>query len=339
MEKNKSVRLTESAIMLAFATILSAIPIVQLPFGGSITACSMLPIILISYRHGAKWGLFTAFAYSLTQMLFGIKYFMGTSIMAAIAIILFDYSIAFTVLGLAGLFRKWIKNQTNALAFGAFFVCTLRYISHVISGCTVWAGVSIPSSDGILYSLIYNATYMVPETIVTIVGAVYVSRLLDFRSDPITRAVPQKKAPDLAVLFSGLWKAFLAIAVVYDVQSIFSKIQNIEDGTFDITRINEVNWVMFAAVTFGGIAVAVLFAVLAGNVPENSTVKLGDLFSALPVVGVGAAVLADAAYIAITLQSGSTTASDWVKFIVSTLAVIIAVIIVTKWSRSKRQAA
>ena len=51
--------------MLAFATVLSLIKIVDMPFGGSVTACSMLPILIIAYRYGTKWGLFTAFAASL----------------------------------------------------------------------------------------------------------------------------------------------------------------------------------------------------------------------------------------------------------------------------------
>ena len=55
-----AVRLTESAIMLAFATVLSLVKIVDLPYGGSITACSMLPILIIAYRYGTGWGLFCA---------------------------------------------------------------------------------------------------------------------------------------------------------------------------------------------------------------------------------------------------------------------------------------
>ena len=54
MQTSKSIRLTESAIMLAFATVLSLIKIVDMPFGGSVTACSMLPILIIAYRYGTK---------------------------------------------------------------------------------------------------------------------------------------------------------------------------------------------------------------------------------------------------------------------------------------------
>ena len=75
MQTRKSIRLTESAIMLAFATVLSLVKIVDLPYGGSITACSMLPILLIAYRYGTAWGLFTAAAFSLLQIVTGMSSF------------------------------------------------------------------------------------------------------------------------------------------------------------------------------------------------------------------------------------------------------------------------
>ena len=73
MQTSKSIRLTESTIMLAFATVLSLIKIVDMPFGGSVTACSMLPILIIAYRYGTKWGLFTAFVYSVLQLILGVS--------------------------------------------------------------------------------------------------------------------------------------------------------------------------------------------------------------------------------------------------------------------------
>ena len=73
MKKNSVVRLTESGILLAFAIVLSFVKLVDLLFGGSITACSMLPIALIAYLHGTAWGLLSAFAFSLVQLLDGMK--------------------------------------------------------------------------------------------------------------------------------------------------------------------------------------------------------------------------------------------------------------------------
>ena len=68
----KTQRLTVSAIMLASATVLAAIcaliPFLHLPFGGGFTVASMLPVVLIAYMYGTKWGLFSAFTYSVIQI-------------------------------------------------------------------------------------------------------------------------------------------------------------------------------------------------------------------------------------------------------------------------------
>lgn len=187
MEKErKTLILAECGIMVAMAIVLSFIKVVDLPYGGSVTAFSMLPIIILSYRHGLRWGILTAFTYSLIQLLFGLNNLgYATSKTAAIAIIMLDYVVAFSCLGLVGIAKKH-KNQTTVLLAGTAVVCVIRYICHVISGCTVWAGVSIPTSDGLFYSLGYNASYMVPETIVTLLAAGMLSEALDFRNERLT---------------------------------------------------------------------------------------------------------------------------------------------------------
>ena len=133
----KTKRLVESALMIALSTILSFIIIFRLPFGGSITACCMLPVILAAYRYGTKWGLVTAFAFSLIQGIQGIAegtfsaaslgvengvfnggFFSGSTLLASFGIFLLDYIIAFTVLGFGGIFRNRIKNKQLSLVCG-----------------------------------------------------------------------------------------------------------------------------------------------------------------------------------------------------------------------------
>lgn len=194
MEKTKtSTKMVECAIMIAMAFVLSFIKVFDLPYGGSVTAASMVPIIIAGYRHGLKWGLTTGFAYSLLQLLTGLgNVAYATTWIAAVAIIVLDYIVAFTVLGLVGLFER-NKKQTTVLVTGTAIVCILRYICHVITGCTVWAGVSIPSSDGLWYSLVYNGSYMIPETIVTIIVIALISKLVDLRATkPVTRKKGRK---------------------------------------------------------------------------------------------------------------------------------------------------
>ena len=180
-EKNisKTRMLTEAAIMLALATVLSIVKILELPYGGSVTVACMLPIVIIAYRHGVKFGLLTAFVFGVIQQIIGLKTLSYvTTWQSVVAVIALDYIVAFTVIGLGGVFRK-MPSQANGLMMGTVLVCALRFLCHVISGATVWAGLSIPTNAALIYSIGYNATYMVPETIVTASAAYYIGCVLE----------------------------------------------------------------------------------------------------------------------------------------------------------------
>ena len=152
----------------------------------------MLPIIIIAYRYGTGWGVFTGGVYGLFQMLLGMNNLRyGTSFWSVLCIILFDYILAFGVLGLGGIFRKTFRNQGLALAAGSLLVSVLRYACHFVSGWAVWGIWAPEGMPAWLYSLGYNASYMVPEAIITILGAVLISLFLDFSSTDITRRAKQ----------------------------------------------------------------------------------------------------------------------------------------------------
>ncbi len=208
-------RLTTSAVMLALAVILAMvcalIPFLNLPFGGGFTIASMLPIVIVSYMYGIKWGMFTSAVYSILQIVMDLYLGKGSTIMAlfmpnsddfmgytaAVAILIIDYVVAYSVLGLGGVFRKKIKNKTLALSLGVVFALSLRYIAHIISGFIfygAWAewfftqenfysigGWILDSFSGkglaLVYSIFYNGLYMIPEIIITVVAALGVSRL------------------------------------------------------------------------------------------------------------------------------------------------------------------
>lgn len=186
MNKNL-LKLCETAIMIALATVLSLFTIANLPFGGSVTLCSMLPIAIISYRYKLKWGILTGLVYGLIQMILGANNLSyGTSALAVILIILFDYLVAFGVIGFSALFRNKIKNnQPLEIGLGVIIACILRYLCHFISGWAVW-GIWAEDVPAWIYSLTYNATYMIPETIVTVIGAVLLCLFFDFRKDTIS---------------------------------------------------------------------------------------------------------------------------------------------------------
>ncbi len=177
MRSTKTKMLAEGALMVALATILSFLRIVNFPWGGSITVLSMLPIAVFSLRYGVKYGFAVSFVYSLIQfgqgMLDGI-FGWGLTPVALIACILLDYIGAFTVLGIAGIFGN---RKMGAIVGGAVLAFMLRFCLHYLSGVLIfnsfgelWAGFSTDNTW--LYSLFYNGAYMLPEMVFTTVGAV-----------------------------------------------------------------------------------------------------------------------------------------------------------------------
>ncbi len=208
--QTKTKRITESAMLIALAVVLEVVGrtvIPPMPFGGQLTLVSMLPIVLISYRHGVRWGLTAGFAYSLVQMALGADtvtaafqpgYFGdGTMIGNAVIMCLFDYVLAYTLLGLGGCFRDSVKQSGLALMLGSLVALLGRYLAHIVSGYVLfsgWAewfftqegfpawGASLvaalsPEMLGLTYSVAYNGLYMVPEMILTAICAVLIARI------------------------------------------------------------------------------------------------------------------------------------------------------------------
>ena len=182
MEKgfSKTRILVECAIMIAVATVLSSIgKIYEAPLGGSVTLASMAPMIIISYRHGIKWGVEAALLYSLIQLMLGLGSvaYVPTAIGIVLCVLL-DYVIAFTLIGFCGVFKKLIKNEYVSVTVGTVAACLGRFVCHLLSGAVVWYEITKEGQWNELvnrvgmwtYSLIYNAQYMVPETIITVIA-------------------------------------------------------------------------------------------------------------------------------------------------------------------------
>ncbi len=261
MKKTNVLALTECGVMVALATVLSLIQLGSFPTGGSITLASMLPIVIIAYRHGTFWGLGAAFTASLAQMLLGLSAFSYvTTWQSILAVALLDYVVAFAVYGLAGIFRKTFKKQYAAMLTGAVFAGLLRYVCHVISGATVWAGLSIPDSAALLYSLSYNATYMIPDTLILALVGAYVGSVIDFRREIPTRILRENVSKLDASLIASAGLSLL-LGIIYDTVAVFTKLQS-ESGEFDITLLSEVNWLSVGIVTAATVAASfVLFLI------------------------------------------------------------------------------
>jgi len=163
-------KLTTSAILIALSAVLSMISVFKAPYGGSVTAASMVPIIIIGFLYSTKWGLLSGFIYAIIQMLLGgIAPPPVPSFIMYILVIFLDYIIAFTVLGLSGFFYRLIKKIKFSIPICGAIVMLLRFICHFISGIVIW---DVYAPDGIhvwIYSLLYNGGYMLPEIIISII--------------------------------------------------------------------------------------------------------------------------------------------------------------------------
>jgi thiamine transporter len=192
-KKQKNSSLEESALMLALSTILAELAVFSLPFGGSVTLFSQVPVILVSYRYGVKWGLTTGLAMSIIQLIFGIQNFSYVSGMAAFLILaLCDYLIAFSALGLGGMFKGKIKNDILAISLGGVVVTVIRFICHFISGATIWKEYA-EGAPVLEYSFTYNASYMLPELIITVVGLVILAGIFDLNSIELKTKIKKKQ--------------------------------------------------------------------------------------------------------------------------------------------------
>lgn len=169
MKKTK--KLTVSAMLTALGLALIMVSkLLPAPWtqGGYITLGSMVPIILVSIIIDTKWGLLSGFVFSLIQMMTDFYLPPATTALSFFGVIMLDYVVAFTVLGLAGLFVKLMGNKPWAIPLSGTIVTGIRYAMHVLSGLLIWG--AFADTDCIpLYALIYNGSYMVPEMIITTV--------------------------------------------------------------------------------------------------------------------------------------------------------------------------
>lgn len=175
--------LVECALLIAVGIVLSKITLFSMPYGGSVTLLSSLPFMIISFRHGVKWGLLSGFVNGLIGMLTGFYAPPSGTIPAFIGVVLLDYLLAFTALGTADLFAKPFKNRMVGVAVGVICASVLRLLCSFLSGWLLWGSLQSEYEWAIglptwLYSLIYNATYMVPEMLLTAVAAVILCKLM-----------------------------------------------------------------------------------------------------------------------------------------------------------------
>lgn len=165
MKKWSVKMLVEAGIMIALATVLSRIKIYQAPQGGSVTAGSMIPILLFALRWGVKPGILTGATFGILKLL------LGGSVFTPIQAIL-EYPVAFGLLGLAGLYSGSLKENGNEnylkISFSIFLAIAGRFICHFIAGVVFFSAYA-EGQNPALYSLIYQSSYLIPEFLISAV--------------------------------------------------------------------------------------------------------------------------------------------------------------------------
>ena len=148
-----------AAMAMALAVATSMIKVIKLPMGGSVTLFSMLFIVLIGYWYGIKTGLTAAIAYGVLQLLLD-PYILN------IPQVLLDYILGFGALGLSGVFSK----SKHGLVKGYIIGVIGRFICSFLSGWIFFA-VYTPEffNSAVLYSVVYNGSYIGLEAVVTLV--------------------------------------------------------------------------------------------------------------------------------------------------------------------------
>lgn len=148
-----------AAIALAYIT--SYIKIFNMPWGGSITLCSMLFIVLVANWYGVGTGLFVGLAYGILQ-------FIQEPYVLSFFQVCCDYIFAFAALGLAGVFAK----SNHGLLKGYILAVVARGAFHALGGYLYWMDYmpdNFPKSLTAVYPILYNYSYLLVEGVITVI--------------------------------------------------------------------------------------------------------------------------------------------------------------------------
>lgn len=164
MGQSKTRMIAEAGVAIAIAQVLSFITLFHMPQGGSIKAASLVPLMIFAYRWGGTRGIWAGVVYGVLHFLLGFK-----SSIHYLSIIL-DYLVAYGAIGVCGYF----KDNITGLVSGSIVAIALRWFASVISGAVVFASYAPQGQNPWIYSMIYNASYMVPDGILNIIVLLFV---------------------------------------------------------------------------------------------------------------------------------------------------------------------
>lgn len=164
MDQSKTRMIAEAGVAIAIAQVLSFITLFHMPQGGSIKAASLVPLMIFAYRWGGTRGIWAGVVYGVLHFLLGFK-----SSIHYLSIIL-DYLVAYGAIGVCGYF----KDNITGLVSGSIVAIALRWFASVTSGAVVFASYAPQGQNPWIYSMIYNASYMIPDGILNIIVLLFV---------------------------------------------------------------------------------------------------------------------------------------------------------------------
>ncbi len=171
-----------AAVCIALSFALSYLKVFRMPQGGSITVASLLPLMIYSYMFGTKKGVFVGAIYGLLQAV------QSPSIVHP-AQFLLDYPVAFAAVGLAGIFSHGDSTKTKyQFTLGALVAGLSRFVMHFLSGLFAFGMYAPAGQSPFMYSLIYQAGYVLPDVAIVIAAG-----FLVFSSKAFVKTVSSKR--------------------------------------------------------------------------------------------------------------------------------------------------
>lgn len=160
-KKMSTRQLVFCAMAIALAFITSYIKIFTLPWGGSVTLCSMLFIVLVANWYGVQTGIFVGLAYGILQ-------FIQEPYVLSFFQVCCDYILAFAALGVAGFFAK----SSHGLIKGYIVAVIARGAFHALGGYLYWMDYmpsNFPKALTSVYPIVYNYSFLLAEAVITLI--------------------------------------------------------------------------------------------------------------------------------------------------------------------------
>ena len=149
------------AMAMALAFVTSYLKLFNMPWGGSVTLCSMLFIVLVANWYGPKTGILVGLAYGILQ-------FIQEPYVLSFFQVCCDYILAFAALGVAGFFAK----SKHGLLKGYIAAVIARGAFHALGGYLYWMDYmpdNFPKALTSVYPIVYNYSYLLVEGILTVI--------------------------------------------------------------------------------------------------------------------------------------------------------------------------